>query len=120
MSKPSNAIKPHPPANATAVPSTTTRSLKGMVGMRMKFGEDMEGLQLFQDGISFRSPFPIAGGRVLEMLLCRGSVVVDVMVMHCEHLPSAQGGYAVRTRYHSGSPGLVQLVQDEFKRLEMR
>ncbi len=60
--------------------------------MRMKFGEDMEGLELFPDGMSFRSPFPIEGGRVLEMILCRGSIVVDVMVTHCEHLPALLRG----------------------------
>lgn len=81
------------------------------VGVHLKLGERMDGLQVFHDGVSFRSPQPLPGGRLIELVLCNGSVLVDALIVGC--LPLADGSYAVRARYHKTSRALNAMIEEE-------
>lgn len=87
------------------------------VGVRMKFGEELEGLDAHEDGVTFRSPAPMQPGKMIELILCNGSLLVDAMVIQCTPLRDAEGGYAVRTRYHQTSQALSTLILEEITRL---
>lgn len=99
------------PAESTAAPRPYT------VGVRMKFGEELEGLDVHDDGVTFRSPAPMQPGKMIELMLCNGSLLVDAVVMACLPLRDDEGGYAVRTRYHQTSQALSSLIYEEITRL---
>lgn len=90
------------------------------VGVRAKFGDDLEGIDLLPDGLVFRSPVPIQAGKTLELILCRGSILVDAIVVHCSRLKDDQGGFAIHTRYHHVSEALSSLIREEVARLTGR
>jgi hypothetical protein len=83
----------------------------------MKFGEELEGLDAHEDGVTFRSPTAMQPGKMIELILCNGSLLVDAMVIQCTPLRDAEGGYAVRTRYHQTSQALSSLIHEEITRL---
>ena len=87
------------------------------VGVRTKFGDELEGLDLLPDGLVFRSPVPIQPGKTLELILCRGSILVDAIVVHCTRLQDEPGGYAIMTRYHHISEALGSLIREEVARV---
>ena len=99
------------PAERTHAPRPYT------VGVRMKFGEELEGLDVHDDGVTFRSPAPIQPGKMVELMLCNGSLLVDAVVIQCLPLRDDEGGYAVRTRYHQTSEALSSLIYEEITRL---
>ena len=72
----------------------STRALGYALGVRMKFGDELEGLDLLPDGLVFRAPAPLLPGKMVELILCRGSILVDAMVVHCTPLNDASGGFA--------------------------
>ncbi len=90
------------------------------VGVRMKFGEDLEGLDVHADGLVFRSPVTLQPGRIIELIVCNGSILVDAIVMHCRPLQDAEGGFAVHVRYHHVSPALSALILEEIHRVTGR
>jgi hypothetical protein len=90
------------------------------VGVRTKFGDDLEGIDLLPDGIVFRSPIPLQPGKTLELILCRGSILVDAIVVHCGRLKDDPGGFAIHTRYHHVSEALCSLIREEVARLTDR
>lgn len=87
------------------------------VGVRLHLGERMGGLEVFDDGISFRSPTAIPGGQIIELILGHGAVLVDAMVVGCVPITDDEGGYAIRARYHKTSEALNALINEEFTRL---
>jgi hypothetical protein len=87
------------------------------VGVRTKFGDELEGIDLLPDGLVFRSQVPIQPGKTLELILCRGSILVDAIVVHCASLRDETGGYAIHTRYHHASEALSSLIREEVARL---
>ena len=86
------------------------------VGVRSQVGEDLEGLEAHGDGISFISPEPIEGGRVLELIICR-TILVQAQVVGCAIMPGGEGGYWVRARFHNASPELNHLITAELQRM---
>jgi hypothetical protein len=102
-------------------PSVDSRHALGYaLGVRMKFGDELEGLDLLPDGLVFRSPAPLLPGKMVELILCRGSMLVDAMVVHCAPLEDEGGGYAIHTRYHHVSDALSSLIREEVARLTGR
>lgn len=87
------------------------------VGVRMKFGEELEGLDVHDDGVTFRSTAPMQPGKMIELMLCNGSLLVDATVIHCIPIRDSEGGFAVRTRYHQTSQALSSLIYAEITRL---
>jgi hypothetical protein len=87
------------------------------VGVRMKFGDELEGLDVHDDGVTFRSGAPMQPGKMIELMLCNGSLLVDAVVIHCAPLRDGEGGFAVRTRYHQTSQALSSLIYEEITRL---
>lgn len=86
------------------------------VGVRKQVGEDLEGLEAHGDGISFISPEPIEGERVLDLIICR-TILVQAQVVGCALMPGGEGGYWVRARFHNSSPALNHLITEELNRL---
>ncbi|MFI5400669.1 MAG: hypothetical protein ACHQZQ_06430 [SAR324 cluster bacterium] len=100
-----------------AVPSLNRRqTLSYALGVRMKFGDELEGLELLPDGLVFRAPAPLLPGKMVELILCRGSLLVDAMVVHCAPLDDEAGGFAVHTRFHHVSDALGLLIREEVAR----
>jgi hypothetical protein len=104
-----------------SAPSVNTRRpLSYALGVRMKFGDELEGLELLPDGLVFRAPAPLLPGKMVELILCRGSILVDAMVVHCAPLTDEAGGFAVHTRFHHVSDALSGLIREEVARLTGR
>jgi len=114
-----NARLPRP-SRGHEHPAVRTRnrrpSLSYALGVRMKFGEELEGLELLSDGMVFRAPAPLLPGKMVELILCRGSLLVDAMVVHCTPLDDEAGGFAVHTRFHHVSDALGLLIREEVAR----
>ncbi len=98
----------------------THHSLSYSVGVRTKFGDEAEGIDLLPDGLVFRSPTPLQPGKTLELILCRGSILVDAIVVQCSRLQDESGGFAIHTRYHHVSDALGSLIREEVARLTGR
>ncbi|MBI3993197.1 MAG: hypothetical protein HY342_07975 [Candidatus Lambdaproteobacteria bacterium] len=99
-------------AAQTAFPKPYPQS----VVVRPKYGDEMEGIALHANGIAFRAPAPIPGGKVLEVILCRGSIMVDAEVVHCAPVPAEPGLFAVRARFLHASPELLEFIAEEAER----
>jgi hypothetical protein len=112
-------FKPHP-GKPTASSVDTSHQLSYSLGVRMKFGDELEGLDLLPDGLVFRAPGPLLPGKMVELILCRGSILVDAMVVHCAPLGDEVGGFAVHTRFHHISDALSSLIREEVARLTGR
>ncbi|MBI4082195.1 MAG: hypothetical protein HY423_06240 [Candidatus Lambdaproteobacteria bacterium] len=96
-----------------AVPRPKARGIT--IGVRFKFGDELETLELLGDGLVFRSPAPIAGGRIVELILCEGTILVDAMVVQCRPYDDL-GHHAVQVRYHQVSKPLQALIGEEVAR----
>lgn len=86
------------------------------VGVRTKLGEDLEGLEAHGDGISFRSPRPLDGGQLIELIICH-AILVEARVVGCALMPGESSSYWVRARFHQTSPALNHMICDELNRL---
>lgn len=86
------------------------------VGVRTHIGDDLEGLEAYGDGISFRSPEPLEGGRLIELVICH-AILVEAKVVGCTLMPGETGSYWVRARFHQTSPALNQLLCEELTRI---
>jgi hypothetical protein len=92
------------------------RPIAFSVSVRTSLGDNLEGLEAHGDGVSFRSPELIEGGRVIEMVICH-AIVVEAEVVGCAPLSGDDGGYWVRARFHNTSPALGALICEELNRL---
>ena len=90
-----------------------------IVVVRPKYGDEMEGIALHANGIVFRAPAPIPGGKVLEVILCRGSIMVDAEVVQCEPVPGEPGVFAVRARYLHASPELIECIAEQVEQQQV-
>ena len=84
-----------------------------VVGVRLLFDDQLELLEVFPDGIAFRTPAPLAGGKRMELVLCGGTLLVDAIVVHCDLHDSGQ--FVVRARYQQLSEALQALVTREVR-----
>jgi hypothetical protein len=108
------------PELESAAPALGSPALGYSVGVRAKFGDELEGLDMLPDGLVFRSPVALQPGKTLELILCRGSMLVDAIVVQCTRLRDEQGGFAIHTRYHHVSEALASLIREEVARLTGR
>ena len=77
----------------------------------------IEGLEAYPDGISFRSSRGLAGGSKIEMVLCN-TILVDAEIVGVIILPkSTGGGYLIRARFCNLSPRLQALIYKEISRI---
>ena len=77
----------------------------------------IEGLEAYPDGISFRSSRPLVGGSKIEMILCN-TILLDAEVVGVLILPkSAGGGYIIRARFCKLSPEFQELIHQEIARI---
>lgn len=86
------------------------------VAIRTKVGDDLEGLEASGDGISFRSPEPLQGGQVIELVICH-ALLVEAKVVGCTLMPGETDSYWVRARFHETSPALNELICKELNRI---
>ena len=84
--------------------------------VRMKYGEELKGLKSSEDGISFHSPSPIPVGKVVELILCAGTILVDAEIAECEPILDELGGYSVRANYLQASRDMRNLISEEVRR----
>jgi hypothetical protein len=108
------------PVTPVTESANTAHPLSYSLGVRMKFGDELEGLDLLPDGLVFRSPSPMMPGKMIELILCRGSILVDAMVVHSAPLNDESGGFAIHTRFHHVSEALHSLIREEVARLTGR
>jgi hypothetical protein len=87
------------------------------LGVRMKFGDELAALDIHSDGITFRAPAAIQPGKVVELILCNGSILVDAIIIQCAPIRDDEGGYAIRARYHHASEALTSLIFAEIQRI---
>ena len=77
----------------------------------------IEGLEAYPDGISFRSSRGLAGGSKIEMVLCN-TILVAAEIVGVIILPiSTGGGYLIRARFCNLSPQLQALIYKEISRI---
>jgi len=84
-----------------------------VVGIRPLNAEEMTGLEMYEDGISFRSPHPMDGGKMVEVVLCHGKLVMEAEISHCKPLHDDQGGFVVRARFLNPSQEISNLLCEE-------
>lgn len=84
--------------------------------VRMKYGEELKSLKSSADGISFHSPSPIPLGKVVELILCAGTILVDAEITECQPILDNLGGYAVSAAYLQASPDMRHLISEEVRR----
>lgn len=107
-------------ARSTPQSVESNHPLSYSLGVRTKFGDELEGLDVLPDGLVFRSPVPLQPGKTLELILCRGSILVDAIVVQCGRLQDESGGFAIHTRYHHVSEALGSLIREEVARVTGR
>ena len=99
---------------------TSPASLKSrypfVVAVGNRAGEELEGLEAHHDGVSFRSPRPILGGEIIQMILHQ-TILIDAQVVGCAPLSTREGGYWVRARFHDTTRELNTLIFKELHRL---
>lgn len=84
--------------------------------VRMKYGDALYGMKVVDDGVIFHSPHPMPEGRVVELILCNGAVVVDAEILACRPMLADLAGFAVRARYLQPSAELRTLINQEIDR----
>ena len=78
---------------------------------------NIEGLEAYPDGISFRSSRSLAGGSRIEIVLCN-TILVDAEVVGVIILPkSTGGGYIIRARFCNLSPQFLALIHTEISHI---
>ena len=87
-----------------------------VVAVGSRTGEDLEGLEAHHDGVSFRSPRPILGGEMIQLILHQ-TILIDAQVVGCAPLSTREGGYWVRARFHETTKELNTLIYKELHRL---
>lgn len=83
------------------------------VVVRPKYGQQMEGIEIHKNGIAFRSPYSLRKGHVMELVLCRGSILIDAEVVHCAAVEGETGAYAIRASYLHVSEELIEFIAEE-------
>ena len=81
-----------------------------VIGVRPHYAENMTGLELFQDGLSFRSTHPIPHNKVVELVLCQGHMVIEAVITHCQAMYDERGGFAIRAKTITPNMDLQQLM----------
>ena len=83
--------------------------------VRLKYGAELNGMQVFQDGVAFHSPTPIPVGKLVELILCGGSILVDAEIVECVPLTSQPAEFGIRARYHEASEDMRELIAHEVR-----
>jgi hypothetical protein len=83
--------------------------------VRLKYGEELTGMNVHRDGLSFQSPSPIPAGRIVELILCGGSILVDAEIKDCAPAPQG-GGFLISAEFHHTSNEMRQLIAEEMSR----
>ena len=81
--------------------------------VRMKFGAELYGMKVHDDGVTFCSPAPIPAGKLIELILCAGAIVVDAEIASCTPIPEDGRGFEIRARYLQPSADLRALITKE-------
>ena len=84
--------------------------------VRMKFGDELFGMKVHADGVTFHSPSPIPVGKMVELILCSGTLVVDAEIVECNSIIDALGGFAINARYLQTSGDMRALITAELNR----
>jgi hypothetical protein len=84
--------------------------------VRLKYGAELNGMQVHQDGVAFHSPSPIAVGKLVELILCGGSILVDAEIIECVQLSGQPAGFGIRAKYHEASDDMRELIAHEVRR----
>ena len=96
--------------------ATKVRARQLPIVVRMKYGDELYGMRVFEDGVAFHSPSPIPTGRLVELVLCNGTLVVDAEIVACDSIIEELGGFAIRARYLDTSTELHALITEELSR----
>ncbi len=83
------------------------------IAIRMKFGDELYGMRVYEDGVTFHSTSPIPVGKTVELILCGGAIVVDAEIVECDPIIDSLGGFAIRTRYAQPSADVRALITEE-------
>ncbi len=86
------------------------------VAVRMKFGDELFSMKVYEDGVSFKCTSPIPVGKTVELILCGGAIVVDAEVVECDAIIDSVGGFSIRTRYAQPSADVRALITEELSR----
>ncbi|MEE8434039.1 MAG: hypothetical protein V3S64_04550, partial [bacterium] len=112
-------LNPRTPGDENLIDANVRDAEKAKKDIVIRSMEDyqIEGLEAYPDGISFRSSRAIAGGRKLEMMLCN-TILVDAEVVGVIIFPkSIGGGYLIRARFCNLSLEFQALIHEEISRL---
>lgn len=83
--------------------------------VRDKFGDEMHGIEVDVNGITFSSPYGFPRGKILELILCRGAILMDAEVQEMDPAPDANGRFTVRARFLNCSSETLDLIADEIE-----
>ena len=86
--------------------------------VRMKYGSELNGIRSHEDGVSFHSSSPIPEGKMVELILCGGTILVDAEIVECRPIIDSLGGFALRAKYVHASEDMRELIAEEVGRHE--
>lgn len=119
MMKSGTGLNPRTPGDGNLIDANVREAEETNKDIVIRSMEDyqIEGLEAYPDGISFRSSRAIAGGSKIEMMLCN-TILVDAEVVGVLIVPtSAGGGYLIRARFCDLSPQFQALIHSEISRI---
>lgn len=89
---------------------------RSVITLRTKLGEELEGLEAYRDGITFRARRLMPGGKIVELVIAE-TILMEAEVVGCASLPGNIGGYLIRARFHNTSQAMSELICAELSRL---
>ena len=105
-----------PKGNGNNEAVAKTRARQVPIAVRVKFGDELHGMRVYEDGVTFHSTSPIPVGKTVELILCDGAIVVDAEIVECDPIIDGLAGFAIRTRYAQSSADMRALITEELTR----
>ena len=97
-------------------PVAKTRARQMPIAVRIQFGDELYGMRVYEDGVTFHSTSPLPVGKTVELILCGGAIVVDAEIVECDPIIDSLAGFAIRTRYAQSSADMRALITEELTR----
>ena len=90
--------------------------VRSAIALRTKTGEELEGLEAYRDGITFRARRPMPGGKIVDLVIAE-TILMEAEVVGCASLPEKIGRYLIRARFYNTPEAMSELICAELSRL---
>ena len=98
------------------IPPVEDFAIRSAIALRTKLGEELEGLEAYRDGITFRARRPMPGGKIVDLVIAE-TILMEAEVVGCASMPEKIGGFMIRARFYNTSQSVSELICAELSRL---